>query len=126
MYSVSRQAHAKYGNVIEVTRAEDGNYLSPYVAANYAKRERRLWSESGATKIRYLIDSQILNNKQLEHWANEEYKSLPKCFGCATILTETVFNHKYSKHLFCSSKCSDRDYFEYLERLEDEEECDFR
>lgn len=126
MYSVSRQTHAKYGNVIEVSRVEDGKHTSPFDAANYAKRDRRLWSAEGATKIRYLIDSQLLNNKQLEHWSNEEYKSLPKCFGCASILKETVFNHKHSINLFCSSKCADRDYLEYLEKLEDEEECDFR
>ncbi len=81
--------------------------------------------ESGTKKVRILVDSQVLNPKQAEHWANEEYKSLPKCEGCAKILNESIHTHRLSSKVFCSEGCADRDYAEEVEKLKDEEEIDY-
>jgi hypothetical protein len=81
--------------------------------------------DSGIKKVRLLIDDQLLSVKQAEHWAIEEYKTLPKCFGCAHLLNEDVVTHRLCSELFCSEECADRDYNEQIEKLKDEEEIDY-
>jgi hypothetical protein len=124
MYSIQVSNHQKYGTVVEIVRSEDGALATPFVAIQRAFTERRLLMQGVNKKIRFLIDGQILTKSKVESWANEEYKSLPKCFGCAAILNNTVYNHTLSKHLFCSQEHADRDYQELMERYDDEEECD--
>ena len=82
--------------------------------------------ESGVKKVRFLIDEQVMSSKQVEHWANEEYKSLPKCEGCAKILDGDIHTHQFSGNkFFCSQICADKDYAEEVEKLKDEEEIDY-
>lgn len=126
MYSVHRQTHDKHGKVIEITRENDGVYPTPGKAYNAAVTMRRLWKEEGATKVRILVDDQVMAPSQAEHWANEEYKSLPKCHWCSQILGGDVHTHRLcSDRLFCSQACADKDYLEEVEKIKDEEEIDY-
>jgi hypothetical protein len=126
MYSVSRLTHDQHGSVIHIERAMNGSELTPFQAVQRACKERRLWLEGGAKKVRILIDDQVLSVKQAEHWAHEEYKTLPKCFGCAKILVDcSVTSHRLSTNLFCSQQCADTDYNEQIEKQKDEEEIDY-
>lgn len=126
MYKVSKEVHKKYGNVIKITRDDIGEYESPYPAFQQVKFLRRIWMEQGQTKVRVLIDQQILTIKQAEVWADEEYKSLPKCETCGKILDGNVFTHRLGgKNLFCTQICSDKDYAWQMEKLLDEEEIEY-
>jgi len=126
MYSVIRCSHPRYGPVIHIERVENGSLLTPYQAVNSALRERRLWMESGTKKVRILVDDKVMSPKQAEHWANEEYRSLPKCEGCAKILNGDIHTHQLSgTKFFCSAKCADNDYVEEVEKMKDEEEIDY-
>lgn len=126
MYSVNQLTHQRYGSVIHIERAENGSLMTPFQAVNAALKERRIWMESGTPKVRILVDNQVLTPKQAERWANEEYKSLPKCEGCAKILNGDIYTHRLSStKVFCSETCSDRDYDEEVEKLKDEEEIDY-
>jgi hypothetical protein len=89
-------------------------------------KERRLGLESGLKKVRILVDDKVMSPKQAEHWAHEEYISLPKCEGCAKILNDDVHQHQFSDtKFFCSKNCADRDYAEEVEKRKDEEEIDY-
>lgn len=126
MYSVNRITHDRHGPVIHIGRVENGSCQTPFQAVQNALRERRLWSEETSKKVRILVDEQVMSPKQAEHWANEEYKSLPKCEGCAKILDDDVYTHQLSKtKFFCSKVCVDRDYNEEIEKRKDEEEIDY-
>jgi hypothetical protein len=125
MYTVSRQTHQKYGNVIEVNRAEPGEEQTPFRAVNKALTMRRLWKEESKSKVRILIDGQVMQPSQAETWANEEYKSLPKCEECGSILDGAVHTHTLSDDLFCSTKCADKNYDFKVEKLNDNEETEF-
>ncbi len=126
MYSVNRLTHDRHGSVIHIERAENGSFLTPFQAVQGALKERRLWKEGGAKKVRILIDDQVMGPKQAEHWAHEEYTSLPKCQGCAKILNGDVHTHQLAKDkFFCSEVCADRDYNEEVEKRKDEEEIDY-
>lgn len=126
MYSVNKITNKQYGNVIQISRTEISEFKNPFQAVNKALTLRRLWID--ATKIRFLIDGQIMSKKDAERWSNEEYKFLPKCENCATILVGKVYNHSFSgNNLFCSQSCADKNYLFKMEKLdEDERECDFR
>lgn len=126
MYGVTRRSHERHGHVIHIERSENGSFSTPFQAVNGALKERRLAKEGGLKKIRFLIDDQVMGPKQIEHWAAEEYKSLPKCEGCAKILNGNIFNHQLAKDkFFCSQDCADNDYNEEIERRKDEEEIDY-
>ena len=125
MYSVSRQAHAKHGSVVAVEYDLNGSELTPFRAVQRACKERRLWLEEGATKVRILISEQVMSVKQAECWAHEEYKLLPKCPNCGKIMNEEVFNNQLSEDLFCSQSCADLDYNSRIEAQKDEEEIDY-
>jgi len=127
MYKVSRQIHEKYGNTIEVIRDESGSEQTPFQAVQQAIRLRRLWKEESKSKIRILIDGQVLTPSQAETWANEEYKSLPKCEECGKVLSGDVYTHQFcGDNLFCSSRCADKNYDFQVEKMNDndETECD--
>lgn len=127
MYNVSRSNHTKYGNVVEIIRDDNGLVESPSMAYNIALMIRNSWKKEGAKKIRFLIDDQILNSSQTESWSITEYKNLPKCFACASILHEDVFTHVLCReNLFCTQRCADKDYQEQMDKINDEEECDFQ
>lgn len=126
MYNISQLNHIKYGNVIEISRQEVGEYPTPFNVINKALTMRRLWMEKDKIKVKFLIDNQVLTVKQIEHWANEEYKSLPKCQACGQILNGNVYTHKLcGSHLFCSQACADQDHLIKVEKINDEEECDY-
>lgn len=122
-YSVSRQNDPKYGNVIIISIDNDGEFETPFQAVNKLRNIKRLWkNEDPKTKIRYLIDGQILTLSQTETWSNNEYKELPKCESCAKILREQVFTHALcGKNLFCSQACADKNY-KFITDLQEEEE----
>jgi hypothetical protein len=125
MYKVQRSTHKKYGNIVEILRAEIGEFDTPFFAVECAKKQRRLWKEEGGEKIRYLVDNQILNSEQLRNWSNEEYESLPKCGWCAKVLGEQVCTNTLSPGtLYCCQDCSDNDYHRQMDYLNDYEECD--
>jgi hypothetical protein len=125
MYIVSRSNDEKYGNVVAILRTEDGQQ-SPFFISEEAKKEKRLWEEQEKIKVRFMVDNQILTINQLETWAHEEYRHLPKCSYCAHILYGDVHTNGLSSGaLFCSTFCADRDYHIQVERLDDCEECDF-
>jgi hypothetical protein len=89
-------------------------------------KQRRIWLESGLKKVRILVDDKVMSPKQAEHWAHEEYISLPKCEGCAKILNGDVHTHQLSgTKFYCSAICADRDYAEEIEKRKDEEEIDY-
>lgn len=126
MYSVSKLTHDRYGPVIHIERVENGSARTPFQAVNSALKERRLWMESGTKKVRILVDDKVMSPKQAEHWANEEYRSLPKCEGCANILNGDIHTHQLSgTKFFCSVICADKDYVEEVEKMKDEEEIDY-
>lgn len=126
MYSVNRSLHEKYGNVITIERVEEGLYLSPSHAFNKAKYMRRLWLEEGTTKVRILIDSQVMTVGQAEKWSSEEYKGLPKCAVCVKILDGKVYTHQLcGSNFFCSQSCADRSFREETDKLNDEEDIEY-
>lgn len=125
MYKVQRAISEKYGNIIEILRAEIGEESIPFFAIEQAKKQKRLWQEEGGNKIRFLVDNQILTTSQLEKWSKEEYKSLPKCEFCVKILEEQVYNNTLSSEaLFCSQACADKDYHLQMDYLHNYEESD--
>jgi hypothetical protein len=126
MYSVNRLSHERHGSVILIERVENGSLTTPFQAVQASLKERRLWQEAGVKKVRILVDDQVMSAKQAEHWAHEEYKSLPKCYGCAKILNGDIHTHRLSRgNFFCSESCSDKDYLEEVEKMKDEEEIDY-
>ncbi len=126
MYSVNRFTHDQHGSVIHIERTVNGSELTPFQAVQRACKERRLWLEGGAKKVRILVDEMVMSPKQAEHWAREEYASLPKCDGCARVLVEgDIHQHRLSLKRFCSSECSDKDYNEWLDKQKDEEEIEY-
>jgi len=125
MYKASRVNHERYGCVIEIAREDTGEYITPFMIVNRAITMRRLWLEEGEVKVRFLIDGQVMISKRAESWANEEYKSLPKCEECARILNDDVFTHQLSEsHLFCSQVCADKNYNYLISQIDEEVECD--
>lgn len=126
MYKVSRQLHKKHGNVIEITRDEAGEHKTPFEAFNKASRMRRLWLEESKSKIRFLVDEQVMTQSQADSWSINEYKSLPKCEECAKILSGDVYTHSLcGSNLFCSPTCSDKNYAFQMEKMNDNEESEF-
>lgn len=125
MYSVSKVTHARYGNIIELVRSDDGMFKTPEEAVATAKYLRRLWIEETNSKVRILIDSQTMTLAQAQVWAREEYKQLPKCEQCAQLLLGDVVTHSLSSKLFCSAKCADKHYLEYLDSWNDNEESEY-
>jgi hypothetical protein len=126
MYLVLRKKHEQYGNVIEIVKDDVGEYKTPFLVLYKAKSLRSQWINEGAIKVRFLVDNQILPIKHIDRWANDEYRSLPKCEFCGAILMGQVFNHQFSQNnLFCSQICSDKDFDFQMEKYSDEEECDY-
>jgi hypothetical protein len=125
LYGVTRSSHEKYGPVIQIERDMNGLCVTPFQAVQCACKERRIWAATGVKKVRILVDDKVMTAKQAEHWANEEYISLPKCEGCAKILNDDVHTHRLSKRFFCSTVCANRNYDEEVEKLKDEEEIDY-
>lgn len=126
MYNIAQKTHPKYGDVVEITRSDLGMFSTPGLACNAAITNRRLWLESGSKKVRILVDDQVLTTAQAQKWADTEHKSLPKCHGCNAILDGLVLTHQLSiDGLFCSASCADKDYKEQVDKLNDEEECDY-
>ncbi len=125
MYKVSRQTHAKYGQVIEIIRDEPGEEATPFRAVNKALIMRRLWKVESNSKVRILVDGQVMQPSRAETWANEEYKSLPKCEECGALLAGDVHTHTLSDSLFCTRKCADKNYDFKVEKMNDNEETEF-
>jgi len=126
MYSVNKLTHDRYGRVIHIERVENGSLTTPFQAVQAALKQRRIGLESGLKKVRILVDDKVMSPKQAEHWAHNEYISLPKCEGCAKILDGDVHTHQLSgTKFFCSKECADRDYAEEIEKRKDEEEIDY-
>lgn len=126
MYNVTINNHDLSTQIIEISIIEVGNYLSPFQAVSAARTIRRTLLEQNHLKIKFVVNSQILTTKQLEKWALEEYKILPKCADCNSILPLEVFTHQYcGKNLFCSLYCADLDYFREIEKRNDEVEIEY-
>lgn len=125
MYSVSKQVHSQYGNVIEITREEVGEFISPFDAYRKATKLYKEWRSDKKVKVRVLVDSQVITLAQADSWSINEYKSLPKCEECAKILEGPVLTHQLSnKHFFCSQVCADKNYVYIISNRDEEEEFD--
>jgi hypothetical protein len=125
MYKVSKQNHPKHNNIIELVVDELGEYKTPFQAYNKAIYMKRIWSEETKDKVKILVNGQVMSNKQVEQWAYEEYKSLPKCEECAEILSGEVYNHQLSDGgLFCRQSCADKNLEYLLEKMNQDIECD--
>jgi hypothetical protein len=125
MYKVSRQNHPKHNNVIELVVDENGEFKTPFQACNKALYMKRIWSEELNDKVKIIVNGQVMTNKQVEFWAHEEYKSLPKCEECAEILIGQVYNHRLSDNaLFCKQSCADKNLEYLLEKMNSDIECD--
>jgi hypothetical protein len=119
MYKICNLQHPQYGNVVLIERAEEG-IEKPFFAVQAALKSRRLWRESGIDKVRFLIDGEIMSIKEIEAWARQEYKSLPKCPWCIKILHGDVFTHALCGiDVFCSQSCADKDYQEKMRNGEE-------
>lgn len=125
-YSVYRLEHADYGAVIYIERNEDGTHAEAWKAVQVGFKEQRLWKQEGINQIRFLIDDQIMSNQMAEVWAQKEYFDLPKCFYCFQLIKENIFQHPNNEQFFCSKSCSNLDYEQGVEKINNEEECDFR
>jgi hypothetical protein len=123
MYQVNNKTDAQYGNVVIIQTATQG-IETPFFAMQQALKNKRLWQESGATRIRFLINGEIMSPKEMETWSHKEYKSLPKCPWCYKILGGDVFTHSLSTDIFCKQVCADQDYQDKCERLQDEQDID--
>lgn len=125
MYKIDRQSHEKYGNLIVIERSEDGE-LSPFKIIKLAIYDHHLWKKEFKSKIRFMIDKQILTTSQIRQWASEEYKSLPKCASCVQILAGQVYTHSLcGSDLFCSQPCADISFRQETDKLNDEEEIEY-
>jgi hypothetical protein len=126
MYSVSKIVHEKYGKVVQITRDELGKINTPFEAFLKASHIRRIWNGKGKSKVRLLIDSQIMSISEADKWANDEYKSLPKCKECGNILNGKVYTHNLcGSNLFCKQSCADKNFNFEMEKLNDNEESEF-
>lgn len=125
MYNVSRIIHEKYGYLLSIERIDLGSFQSPYEALYAVIKKCQDWQKDSLKKVRILIDHQVLSLKGAERWANEEYKSLPKCENCPTILHGDIHTHQLSESFFCSKKCADQDYLICLEKIKNEEEIEY-
>jgi hypothetical protein len=125
MYKVERVIDPKYGNTVQITADELGNYDDAFKAERRAKTQYHLMQQQGLEGIKFLVDGEILNIKQLEKWANEEYERLPKCGYCGSRLDEQIYKNELSDHLlFCGKSCSNKDYDLQMAKLMDEHECE--
>lgn len=125
MYKVSNSADKIYGNVVIIEITEDQGEVLPFFAMQQAFKNRRLWKESGATKVRFLVDGKIMSTKEMEVWSREEYQSLPKCAWCAKVLGGVVYTHRLcGSDLFCLQEHADKDYHHKLDKMKDEEEVE--
>lgn len=112
--------------IIHINRVDGSGYVNPYQVYNAAHTMRRVAQEKDKVKLKFLVDLQVLTLAQLYSWANEEYKSLPKCYYCAAILSENVFTHKFREtELFCTQTCADKDYSICVERSNEEEDFEY-
>lgn len=117
-YNAIQIEHSKFSQVLVLEKANDGIYFSPLEAISKLKSLRAI------SKLRIIVDGQMMTLAQAEQWALEEYKFLPKCEECGTILNDNVFTHTLNKNLFCSEKCKENNYLFHLDILEDQEDCD--
>lgn len=124
MYKVYKENHDKYGLVIAISRDGDGSIPSPFWAVQKARTlKKELCVNNKSFKTKYFVDDQIMNISQLEKWSNEEYKELPKCAQCLTLLKGEVFTHsKCENNLFCTKLCADNNLKQLLDKFEEEEE----
>ena len=129
MYLVSCvQDHPEYRQFIAVERSLNGSYETAELAVNAAQKSQRSYQETFPnTKVRLLIDEQIMTYHQAVLWARQEHHSLPKCGWCCKCMREgEVYSHSMSPKFFCTNDCSTKDYLELMKEEDDENECDFR
>jgi len=124
MYSVKQITHPSYGVIVAIEHDISSGYVNPYQAMQNVSKLIRIIKESGSKKVRVFIDEKVMTFKQAEQWADEEYKSLPKCDCCAAILQEDLFTHNLSVNRFCSQKCADQDYVSRTDKLMEEEDIE--
>lgn len=125
MYSVSKQTHPQYGNIVEIIREDTGEFISPFDAYRKVVKLYREWRADKKIKVRVLVDSQVITLAQADSWSINEYKSLPKCEECAKILEGPIFTHQLSgEKLFCSKICADNNYAYIISNRDEEEEFD--
>lgn len=127
MYKVSNICDVScYGKIVVIEKTENEGELLPFFAMQQALKNRRLWLESGATKIRFLVDGKIMSVKEMERWSRVEYQSIPKCPTCAKIFGRDVYTHRLcGSDIFCSQACANQSVHQKSERLKDEEEVDY-
>src|ERR1035437_247806 len=124
-YNLINKIDPKYGDIILIEAVDIGEYKNPIDAAEKAKSLRAKLLISGDSKVRIFVDGQVMTSNQINSWAAEEYKLIPKCEQCRMILSEDVYINRFSERkLFCSTKCADDDYTYQADLLLDEEEIE--
>lgn len=129
MYQLAKTTHDQDGSPLEllsIVETEDlSAEVSPFAILRIAFLQQKRMPD-GKAKHLLVIDGCLLNSKQAESWAQNEYEDLPKCSRCGSILRELYCVHNLSEHrAFCSDDCKGQDYLEEVEKLNDEYDCDF-
>ena len=125
MYNCQYKVHEIYGNIIEVSITNIGSFNTPFQLVSHIKTLKKILSKD-LKKIKILINNEIVDSKNLDLWAKNEYEFLPKCFNCYSILEGDVATHRFANgKLFCQQLCADSDFQKELDKTLDEEEIDF-
>lgn len=119
LYSVSLKNDSKYGNYISVT--DSGDIVSPFDVYHRVCKLKNEFKKNSSLNIKYLIFGQVMSLSKIKKWAKEEYKNLPKCDYCASILLEEVVTNNFSNNLYCSEECSNLKLRELSDKFEEEE-----
>lgn len=124
MYNVTKGGDSKYGNVIIINIEDNGEFELPFAAIQKARAIKREWLNG--KKIKFLINEELYSINQLDSWAHQEYKALPKCESCAKILKDQVYTHPLcGANLFCTQACADKDHKYLVDKRDGEEEHEF-
>jgi len=125
MFSIKRLQHPDYGSVVVIESVDIG--LLPLQVISPAIKEYRAYRQQSVNPVRFLINEQIMTLPQMEKWAHDEHRSLPKCQSCAKILVGEVHPGGFrGDTFFCSELCAHQNYLQELDKIDDEHECDFR
>lgn len=120
MYSVILEEDPNYGKIISICRDEDGDCKTPFEVYQKVK------SINLNSKIKILVDDQLLSLFELNMWAHEEYKNLPKCQECFQILSRKLYTHQLCGYsFFCSENCANKNHAQKIESLNDLEDIEY-
>ena len=118
LYSVSLKNNDKYGDFIEVS--DSGDIVSPFDVYNKVCALKNKFKQNNESNLKYLVFGSIMTLSKIKKWANDEYKTLPKCNYCAKLILNDVFTNSLTDKIFCSLECSHIKDREISDKLEEE------